>query len=85
MAFYLISNMVSGLLDQLQIFWQLILIELLRILIGLGLLELNHLYLRLSTGFSMLVFFTNLNLMAFLIRYFDVFDIFSVIDAFESL
>ena len=85
MAFYLISSMVSGLLDQLQIFWQLILIELLRILIGLGLLELNHLHLRLSTGFSMLVFFTNLNLMAFLIRYFDVFDIFSVIDAFESL
>ena len=85
MAFYLISSMVSGLLDQLQIFWQLILIELLRILIGLGLLKLNHLYLRLSTGFSMLVFFTNLNLIAFLVRYFDVFDIFSVIDVFECL
>ena len=31
--------MVSGLLNQLQIFWQLYLIELLGLLIGLGLLE----------------------------------------------
>ena len=32
--------MASGLPDQLQIFWQFYLIELLGILIGLGLLEL---------------------------------------------
>ena len=37
---FLISSMVLGLLDQLQIFPQLCLIELLGLLIGLGLLEL---------------------------------------------
>ena len=35
-----IFSMVLGLLDQLQIFWQLYLIELLGFLTGLGLLEL---------------------------------------------
>ena len=35
-----ISNMVLGLLDQLQIFWKLYLIELLELVTGLGLLEL---------------------------------------------
>ena len=38
--FFLISSMVLGLLDQLQISWQLCLIELLELLTGLGLLEL---------------------------------------------
>ena len=37
---FLISSMVLGLLNQLQIFWQLCLIELLGLLTGLGLLEL---------------------------------------------
>ena len=37
---FLISSMVLGLFDQLQIFWQLRLIELLELLTGLGLLEL---------------------------------------------
>ena len=47
-----------GLLDQLQIFSQLYLIELLGLLTGLGLLELWHLiYPRFLTGFGMLVFF----------------------------
>ena len=36
MAFFLISSIVSGLLDQLQIFLQLCLIELLGLLTGLG-------------------------------------------------
>ena len=40
---FLISSMVLGLLDQLQIFSQLYLIELLVLLTGLGLLELWHL------------------------------------------
>ena len=39
-GFYLISSMVLGLLDQLQIFLQLYLIELLGLLTGLRLLEL---------------------------------------------
>ena len=48
--------MVLGLLNQLQIFLQVYLIELLGLLTGLGLLELWHLvYPRLLTGFGMLV------------------------------
>ena len=39
-AFFLISTVVLGLLDQLQIFWQLCLAELLGLLTGLGLLKL---------------------------------------------
>ena len=76
--------MVLGLLDQLQIFSQLYLIELLGLLTGLGLLELWHLiYPRLLTGFGMLVFFTNLSLMEFQVRYSALFLLFSVIDDFE--
>ena len=61
--------MVLGLLDQLLIFSQLHLIELLRLLTGLGLLQLWHLiYLRLLSGFG--IFFTNLSLMEFQVRYF---------------
>ena len=37
---FLISSMVLGILDQLQIFLQMYLIELLGLLTGLGLLEL---------------------------------------------
>ena len=59
--------MALGLLDQLQIFSQLYLIEL------LGLL----------TRFGMLVFFTNLSLMEFQVRYLALFLLFSVIDGFE--
>ena len=40
MAFFLLSIMVLGLLDQLQIYWQLYLIELQGVSTGLGLLEL---------------------------------------------
>ena len=42
MVFFLISSMVLGLFDQLQIFSQLYLIELLGLLTGLVLLELWH-------------------------------------------
>ena len=80
----LIASMALGLLDQLQIFSQLYLIELLEFLTGLGLLELWHLiYPRLSTGFGMLVFFTSLSLMEFQVRYLALFLLFSVIDDFE--
>ena len=80
----MISSMVLGLLDQLLIFSQLYLIELLGLLAGLGLLELWHLiYPRLLTGFDMLVFFTNLSPMEFQVRYLALFLQFSVIDDFE--
>ena len=84
MVFFLISSMVLGLLNQLQIFSQLYLIELLGLLTGLGLLKLRHLiYPRLLTRFSMLVFFINLSLMEFQVRYLALFLLFSVIDSFE--
>ena len=76
--------MVLGLLDQLLIFSQLYLIELLGLLTGLGLLELWHLrYPKLLIEFGMLVFFTNLSLMEFKVRYLALFLLFSVIDDFE--
>ena len=76
--------MVLGLLDQLQIFSQLYLIELLGLLTGLGLLELWHLiYPRFLTMFGMPVYFTNLSLMGFLVRYLALFLLLLVIDGFE--
>ena len=76
--------MVLGLLNQLQIFSQLYLIELLGLSTGLGLLELWHLiYSRLLTGFGMLVFFTNLILLEYQVRYLALFLLFSVIDSLE--
>ena len=82
--FFLISSMVLGLLDQLLIFSQLYLIELLGLLTGLGLLEVWHLICpRLLTGFGMLVFFTNLSLIEFQVRYLALFLLFSVIDDFK--
>ena len=78
-VFFLISSLVLGLINKLKIFWQLYLIELLGLLTGLELLELWHLiYPRLLTGFGMLVFFTNLGLMEFQVRYLALFLLFSV-------
>ena len=58
-----------GLLDQLQIFLQLYLIQLLELLTGLVLLDLrDFIYPRLLTGFYMLVFFTNSSLVKFQVR-----------------
>ena len=83
---FLISSMVLGFLDQLQIFSQLCLIKLLGLLTDLGLLKLWHLiYPRLLTGFGMLVFFRNLSLMEFQVRYLALFLLFSIIDGFELL
>ena len=60
------------------------LMELLGLFIGLGLLKLKHLiYPRVSTWFGLLIFFTNLSVMEFLLRYLASFPLFSVIDAFE--
>ena len=76
--------MVLGLLDQLLIFSQLYLIELLGFITGLELLKLWQLiYPRLLTGFGMLVFFKKLNLMEFQVRYSALFLLFSVKDDFE--
>ena len=84
MAFFLISSMVLGLRDQLLTFSQLYLIELLGFLTDLGLLELWQLiYPRLLNRFGMLVYFTNLSLMEFQVRYLTLFLLFSVIDSFE--
>ena len=84
LAFFLISCMVLGLLDQLLIFSQSHLIELLGFLTDLELLDLWHLiYSRLLTGFGVLVYFTNLSLMEFHVRYLALFLLFSVIDGFE--
>ena len=43
MAFFLMSGIVLGLLDHLHTFWQLYLIELLEVLIGLRLFEVGTL------------------------------------------
>ena len=84
MAFFLISSMVLGRLDQMQIFLQLYLEELLGLLTGLGLPKLKHLvYARLSAEFGMLVFFTNLSLMEFQVRYLTLFLLFTVIGGLE--
>ena len=75
--------MVLGLFNELQIFSQLYLVELLGLLIGLGLIELWQLiYPRLLTGFGVLVLFTNLPLVEFQVRYSALFLLFSVIDGF---
>ena len=68
--------MVLGLLDQMKIFWQFYVIELLGLLTGLGI------YPRFSTRFGMQVFFTNLSLMEFQVRYLALLLPFYVIDGF---
>ena len=65
-------------------FWQWYLVELLEPLTGLQLLKLWQLiYLRISTGFGMLLSFTNLILMEFQVTYLALFLLFTVIDDFE--
>ena len=79
---FLIFNIVLVLLDQLQIFLQLYLIELLGLTRGLGLHELWHLiYPSYLTGFGMVVFFTNYKV--FQVRYMALYLLFSVIDGFQ--
>ena len=80
MWLFLISSIVLGLLDQLNIFWQLYLIKLLGLATGLRLLKLHHLiYPRLLTGVGMMAFFTNVRLMEFQVRYLALFLLFSVL------
>ena len=76
--------MVLGLLSQLETFSQLYLIELVGLLTNLGLLQQWHLiYPRLLRGLGMPVFFTNLSLMEFQVRYLASFVLFSVTYDFE--
>ena len=83
MVFFQISRMALGFLDQLQIFSQLYLIELLGPFNRSGAPRVVALiYPRLLTRFGMLVFFTDLSLMEFLVKYL-VFLLFSVIDRLE--
>ena len=73
-----------GLFSDFEIFLQLYLIELLGLLTGLRLLEMYiSIYPRLLTGFGMLVFFTNLCLMEFQVKYLDLFLLSTVIDGFK--
>ena len=66
------------------IFSQWYLMELVGLLTGLGLVKLWHLiYPRLLTGFGMLVFFINLNLRDFQVKFLALFLLFTVIDSFE--
>ena len=75
--------MVLGLFDQLQIFLQLYLIELLGLSVGLAFNRSTRATaLDIWTGFGMLVFFTNLSLMEFQVRYLVLF-LFLVIDGFK--
>ena len=74
--------MVLGLLDQLQISWQLCVIELLGRSTGLRLLK-HSIFPRLLIEFGMLLFFTNVGLMEFQVRYLALFLLFSVIDDFR--
>ena len=79
----LVNNRIV-LLDQLQIFSQLYPIELLGILTELELLELwRVIHPRLLTAFDMLIFFTNVSLTEFQVRYLALFLFFSVKDDFE--
>ena len=81
---FLVSSMVLGYFDQLQIFRQLHLIELPGLLTDLGLIELSHLiYPRLLAGFGMLVFFRNVSLMEFQVKDLALFLLFSVIGSFS--
>ena len=84
LAFFLISNKVSGLLNQLQILQQLYLIEFLGLLMSLGLLKLQYLtYSRFSPGFVMLLCFTKSRLIKFRVRYLVLSHLLSVLDSFK--
>ena len=81
---FLISSVVLGLVDQPKIFLQLYLKELLGLLTGLALIELQDLiYSRLLTVFGVLVYFTNLCVTEFQVICFASFLLSSVISSFE--
>lgn len=78
--FLLISSMFSGLLGQLQIFWQLFLTQLVKLFTGLGLLELFYLiYPRLLQDLSLS---SKSSLMELLIRLSAVFRLITAVDGF---
>ena len=73
-----------GPLDIQQIFWQLYLLKLPGLLISLVFLKLQHVaYVKISTGFGMLVLFTSIRLVEFLISFLALFCLFLVICSFK--
>ena len=64
-TFFLISIMVLGLLDQLQIFFTVVSDRIARNVSSSGATRAVALEIRLLTEFDMLVFFTNLSLLEF--------------------
>ena len=84
MSIFLLYSMVLAFPNQLQIFSQFFLMELLRLLTVLGPLELWHLiYPMLLTGFGMMISFKNLSLMESQVRFLALFLLFLTIDSFE--
>ena len=84
LSFFLISNMLSNLLVQLHIFWQLYFIELFRTFnrseaTQTVLLDIS----KALTGFGKLVSLTNSSLTKFQVECLASFCLFSVIDDFE--
>ena len=76
--------MVLGLLDQLLIFLQFYLIELIGLLTGLGATRAVALDIsKAFDRFGMLVFFKNLSLIEFQARYLALFLFFSLTDGFD--
>ena len=75
-GFFLISSLVIGLLDQLQIFL-VVSDRIVRAFNRFGATrDVALIYQMLLTGFGMLIFFTNLNLMEFQVRYLALFLLF---------
>ena len=83
MAFLLIFSMVLGLLDQLQIFWQLRLTELQRFYRSEGTQSVTLDISKVFDRFWHAVFFRNLSLMEIQVRYLALFLLFLVKDGLE--
>ena len=84
LVFFLISSIVLGCFDELQIFLQFYLIEFLGRLTGLGPLELQHLiYSRLLAGFGNASLLHKLKCCGISGQIFNLISSFSVIDGFK--
>ena len=83
MDFFLISSIILGLIDQLPDLLTVVSDRIAGAFNRFGATRAVQLiYLRLPIGFGMLVFFKDLLLMEFQVRYLPVFHLFSLIDPF---